>query len=533
MALHARNKQVSPLGRSTTSTFELRKVKMRAPTSLYDAIIVGAGPGGSAAAACLAAEGCRVLLLEKGVFPRDKVCGDLISPRSIRVLDAIGCGPTVQRAAENQLRGGILHVNGRQIATAYIPEADGLPVYGYAIPRFKFDEIVFRQAQRRGAETLEDCQVEQIRFEPDAVQVDARYGDHARSFRSKLVIGADGVHSIVSRSLGTEHRDKSRTVLALRAYFEDVEGDPSLADMFFDEKFFPGYGWIFQLGGGRANVGLGMIQDVYTRHRMNLRAIFDTWVRENPIARARLGRARLTGRVVGWPLNTFRKSGGNYAERALLVGDAGSFIDPVNGEGIHTALETGVIAAEVASEALKAGDFRSEFLARYEQRWRSALDLDLRVSDMVVTIIRNRELAPLWMSFLHLMGQVCGKDPRYAATCGGMLIGNVPMHHGLSPLLAVQTVLHGPDFWRQTLGLSWDNSLADLLNLGLVTTSRALDAMNGMAQDPAHALSWGANVASTGLGVLVGLGGRYLPGAVDSIVGSTGIEGGMNNVCER
>jgi geranylgeranyl reductase family protein len=496
---------------------------MNTQTAVYDAIVVGAGPGGSAAAACLAAEGWRVLLLEKGVFPRGKVCGDLISPRSIRVLDDIGCGAAVQQAAENRLRGGILHVNGREIATAYIPEVEGLPAYGYAIPRFKFDEIVFRQAQARGAETVEDCRVEQIRFEPDAVQVETLHKGHSYNFRGKLVIGADGVHSIVSRTLGTEHRDKRRVVLALRAYFEGVEGDPSLADMFFDDNFFPGYGWIFQLGGGRANVGLGMIQDVYTRHGINLRERFDTWMRDNPIARQRLGGARLVGRVVGWPLNTFRQSGGNYAERALLVGDAGSFIDPINGEGIHTALETGVIAARVASEALQAGDFRAEFLARYEERWRSALDLDLRVSDLVVTIIRKRELAPLWMSFLHLVGQTCGMDPRFAATCGGMLIGSVPMHHGLSPILAAQTMLHGPDFWRQTLGLTPDNSLADLLNLGLVTTSRALDAVNGMAQDPGHTLEWGANVASTGLGVLLGLGGRYLPGAVRSILGSTGI----------
>src|SRR5438270_3510528 len=105
-------------------TWDLREAKgtMNAQSAVYDAIVVGAGPGGSATATCLAAEGWRVLLLEKGVFPRDKVCGDLISPRSIRVLDDIGCGAAVQRAAENRLRGGILHVNGRQIATGYIPE---------------------------------------------------------------------------------------------------------------------------------------------------------------------------------------------------------------------------------------------------------------------------------------------------------------------------------------------------------------------------------------------------------------------------
>lgn len=532
MTPSSKNRQMMHGEQSTPSTFELRKVTMKAQTSLYDAIVVGAGPGGSAVAASLAAEGWRVLLMEKGVFPRDKICGDLISPRSIRVLDAIGCGAAVQQAAENRLRGGILHVNGQEIATGYIPKADGLPSYGCAIPRFKFDEIVFRLAQKRGAETLEDCRVERLRFEPDAVQVEVQHQGHARSFRAKLVIGADGVRSIVSRALGMEQRDKRRVIIALRAYFEGVEGDPSLVDLFFDDKFFPGYGWIFQLGGGRANVGLGMVQDVYTRYGINLRERFDAWVRDDPFALRRLGRARLVGRVVGWPLNTYSQSGGNYAERALLVGDAGNFIDPINGEGIHTALETGVIAAQVASEALQAGDFRAEFLARYEQRWRSLLDLDLRVSDLIVTMIQNRPLAPLWMSLLHVIGQTSEISPGYAATCGGMLAGVVPVHHSVSPILAAETLLHGPAFWRKTLGLSADNALADLLDLSLVATSRAMDGVNDMAQDPGHALEWGANVAWTGLGVLREFSDRYLPGAVESVTGSTEIDSGMTQLGE-
>ncbi|MGH2537023.1 MAG: NAD(P)/FAD-dependent oxidoreductase [Candidatus Promineifilaceae bacterium] len=487
---------------------------------IYDAIVVGAGPGGSAAAIRLAERGWNVLLLEKHTFPRDKICGDLISPRSIRTLEQLGCLPAVQAAAANRLRSGTLYVNGREIASAAIPDVAGLHNYGYGLPRLVFDEIIFRRAQARGAHSVEGCAVQGVVVEPDGVSVQAVCGRRPRRFRGRLVIGADGSHSVVARSLGLERRDSRNVIVALRAYYGELQGDPETVALFFDQRFFPGYGWIFQLGNGRANVGLGMVRDVYQRYQINLLRRLREWVEMDPHARLWLRGARLDGRVVGWPLNTYASGGATFAERALLIGDAGSFVDPINGEGIHTALETAVIAAGVAEEALQTGDLSAAFLASYERRWRAALALDLQMASLIVAIIQNRPLTPLWMTLLRLIGTAAGRDPRYAALCGGILAGVVPTHHSASPVAAAKTLRHGPALWSAELGHAAGPGLAGLTGAGMLAASHLLDAMSGMLAEPAHTAGWGLDVARKGAGVVRGLGEKYASSALQFVAGA-------------
>ena len=500
------------------------------PNGPYDAIVVGGGPGGSAAAILLARQGFHVLLLEKGVFPRDKVCGDLISPRSLRVVEQLGCGPAVSAAAQNQLEGGLLYVNGERLASARIPGRDGLPAYGYAIPRLVFDEIVFRHAQAGGVKTREGCAVDGVRFDEDGVTVVAERNRRTVRYRGRLVIGADGAHSTVARSLGMEQRDSKEIIVALRAYYDGVGGDPAQVDLFFDEQFFPGYGWIFHLGRGRANVGLGMVRAVYQRYGINLRERFDHWVAADPHAHDRLGRARLDGRIVGWPLHTFRRNGGNYAERALLVGDAGSFVDPINGEGIHTALETATIAACVAAEALLAGDFSARFLSRYEQRWRAKLDLDLRAADLIVSIVQNRALNPLWMLLLGLIGQKAEVDRLYAEACGGILAGVVPTHHSVSPTLAAKTLLQGAGRWRRAFATADGEEARNLLEAGLTGGAQALEAISAMAAEPRHSVAWAWDVTRKSAGLARGMGERYLLGTFRYMFGEGPAAAGKENL---
>jgi geranylgeranyl reductase family protein len=477
--------------------------------SIYDVVVVGAGPGGSTAAVSLAQLGWKTLLLDKATFPRDKVCGDFISPRSLRVLKQIGCGPELEAANPNRLNSAQLYLNGNQITEGVIPKVGDLPNYGYTLPRYVFDEIIFRHAERNGVEILEGCDVKDITIEPEKVMLQAQVNGKKAQFQGRMVIGADGAHSIVARTLGMHKRDKKSTIVALRAYYDGVEGDTSQADLFFDESYFPGYAWIFPLGDGRANVGLGMVMDVYQQYRINLRDRFMEWIEKDPIVRKRLGNARLDGRIVGWPLNTYRSAGGNFGERALLIGDAANFVDPINGEGIHTALESARIAAHVANKALLADDLSAQFLSQYEDQWRDAFDLDLRTADFIVTVIKNRSLANIWLLILKMIGQKALNDKDYADTCGGILSGVVPTQNSLSPEIVFKTLLQGPEVMKSSLDLNTVRGLRDLPNLGISVANQVLDLFNETVSRPTETIKWGYDVVSKGMGVFMGVGKEY------------------------
>ena len=473
----------------------------------WDVIIVGAGPGGSAAAITLARCGWRVLLVDKASFPRDKVCGDMISPRSQRVLGSLGCLPAVEAACAHRVSSGAFYLDGEKLLTARVPKVRGLTDYGLVLPRMVFDEIVFRQAQAEGVETFEGCEVKAVAIDATGASVMAVREGQPRTFRGRLVIGADGAHSLVARTLNPKSSKGKNVSFAVRAYFEGVVGDTSQVDILFDRSFFPGYGWIFPLGGGRANVGMGMVLDPYRRDRVNLRERFAGWLERDPAALARLRDARLVGRVVGWPLNTYAATTRRFGHRVLLVGDAANLVDPINGEGIHTALESGQIAAGVADEALRANNVSDTFLAQYDQRWQATFGLDLRLADLYVTLAGNRSLRGTWLSVLRLVGTTARRDRAYAGIITGILAGVMPTRRSLSPLFITKTLLHSPRTYASLLGAPSVNPRY-LLPWGWASLRDTADLIGGIAREPGPAWSWVKDVTGGGVGVLAGLVGR-------------------------
>ncbi len=470
----------------------------------WDVIVVGAGPGGSAAAITLAQLGWRVLLLDKASFPRDKVCGDMISPRSQRALRKLGCFAALESASPHRVHSGAFYLGGEKLLTAGVPKVKGLTDYGLVLPRMTFDEIVFRRAQSLGVETVERCEVKEVNIEAAGVSILAQREGRARTYRGRLVIGADGAHSLVSRTLNPEGSKGKNRSFALRAYFEGVVGDSSQVDILFDRSFFPGYAWIFPLGGGRANVGMGVVMDPYHKERVNLRETFAHWLEHDPAAQARLHDAHQVGRTVGWPLNTYSPTTRRYGQRLLLIGDAANLVDPLNGEGIHTALESGQIAARVADEALRADDLSASFLARYDQHWQTAFGLDLSMADLYVTLAGNRSLVGVWLALLRLVGSTADRDKSYAGVITGVLAGVVPTRRSLSLGFVLKTLLHAPGTYVRLLGAN-SLTLSDLLtwvSAGLTNTAYVLAQI---AREPAPAWHWAKDVTGAGLSVLAGL----------------------------
>jgi len=413
----------------------------------YDVVVVGAGPAGSAAAITLAERGWRVILVDKATFPRDKVCGDFVSPRSLAVLTALGCRDELRRVQPSEIRRSMVHLNGEMISSGPMPQVGDLPGFGLVVPRTVLDEIVFRRACTAGAAAVEGFTATGMDVRADGASVHGDGPAGPSTLEARLVIVADGARSRLAAGLGVTPIDGRRDLFALRAYYRDVPSAPDTTAIFFDADYFPGYAWVFPTGDGGANVGMGMVMDVSRRYGINLRERFLRWLDHDPGLRAMLGGASRQGRIVGWPLTGYLGDHGNYGERVLVVGDAGRFIDPINGEGIHTALESARVAADVADKALTAGDLSAVALSEYEQRWRAKFDLDLRTSDLLVTVSKNRALLPLWLLIIRMVAQRSAVDRDFAAACGGIMAGVVPSHQGLSFGLAVRAAIHRPEFW--------------------------------------------------------------------------------------
>jgi geranylgeranyl reductase family protein len=413
----------------------------------HDVVVVGAGPAGSAAAITLAERGWRVLLVDKATFPRDKVCGDFVSPRSLAVLAALGCWDELRRVQPREIRRSMVHLNGEMISSGPMPQVGDLPGFGLVIPRTVLDEIIFRRACTMGATVVEGFTATGLAVHADRARVHGHGQSGSSTLDARLVIVADGARSRLAAGLGVTPIDGQRDLFALRAYYQDVPSAPDTTAIFFDADYFPGYAWVFPTGDGGANVGMGMVMDVSRRYGINLRERFLRWLDHDPGLRDMLGGASRHGRIVGWPLTGYLGDHGNYGERVLVVGDAGRFIDPINGEGIHTALESARLAADVADAALATGEVGAAALSAYERRWRAKFDLDLRTSDLLVTVSKNRALLPLWLLIIRMVAQRSTVDRDFAKTCGGIMAGVVPSHQGLSFGLAVRAAIHHPDFW--------------------------------------------------------------------------------------
>jgi menaquinone-9 beta-reductase len=349
------------------------------PSSTLHVAIVGAGPAGSSAATFLARQGARVTLLERHRFPRDKVCGDGCTPRTVWMLERLGLEPLPSSEA-SPVDSVYLASPGGRVLDAKIPAH----IFGgrsCVVPRLVLDERLVRHAVRAGAELREGTKVEGLECNPQGVSLLLRGGER---LRADVVLGCDGYPSVVRQALGAPAFPDNHSAYAVRAYYEGVSlSRPSAIALFWEEELLPAYGWIFPLPGGRANVGIGLQTDKLASASGKLPALLERFC-ASPRAAAELKGARRMGRVVGHPIPF-----GSYArhlvfDRALLLGDSAGFVNPLTGEGIEFALESGQFAAQALAEAEAQGDFSARGLAGYarrcEERFHGAFTLNRRLA---------------------------------------------------------------------------------------------------------------------------------------------------------
>ena len=396
-----------------------------------DVIVVGAGPAGSAAAHYFASAGYDVILVDKQKFPRDKVCGDFVSPVAQNELSNLGITNLPEFKSSNTISRASVYLDGNKLISRTVPKVQGLPRYGRVVPRIILDKLLLDAACKEGVIFIEGIKAVSMQTKKKGIELTVEYPSGKKNLKARLLIGADGSNSTIAKLARGHPPSSADRIIALRGYFEDVEGPANQADLHFNKESFPGYCWLFPTGKNQANVGVGVVLDtIPTGNR--LKELLNHLIKNNPALHKRLNHAKLVGQIGGWPLTTYNANQQLVDNNVMLVGDAAGLVNPLNGEGIQYALLSGRWAAKVAISCLSTNDFSKEALSAYPHIVKKELDYGMSIAGLIVQLIRNRSFNPFWLRSLELMSARSRADSSYADIVGGILMGTVPQSEATS-----------------------------------------------------------------------------------------------------
>ncbi|HEY8960505.1 geranylgeranyl reductase family protein [Chitinophaga sp.] len=384
--------------------------------------IIGAGPGGATAALQLAQLGIECIVVDKAVFPRDKVCGDGLSGKVLTLLERIdkGIGLRLQQAMFKADSWGVTFVAPNRIGMD-IPyrmgyQEDMSNPRGFVCKRIDFDNFLVDEMKRRPEIRLfEGVSIDKYDLQPDGYHLSSKDG----SFKVKadVVIVANGAHSGFTRDVAGIKMEPKHYVAGIRAYYKGITGlhKDNFIELHFLKNMLPGYIWIFPLPNGEANVGVGMLSNSARNKKVNLKQLMLDTLATDPVMKERFKNAELIGTIDGYGLPLGSKKRKLHGERYMLVGDAGFLIDPFTGEGIGNALYSGRIAAQQAAAAIEANDYSDTFFNAYDENVYRILGPELQVSTKLQKLIkypwlfnmlmkmgsRNKQLKDLMSCMFH------------------------------------------------------------------------------------------------------------------------------------
>jgi menaquinone-9 beta-reductase len=355
----------------------------------FDVVIVGAGPAGTAAAISLKDSGLSVAILDKAVFPRDKICGDALSVDVINQLKILS--PLLTDQFENLLDKTssygvkIYSPDGNDIAIPFL--YNGQRACGYTVQRKDFDNLLVKfLINIPNVILVEDCVVSSVEATEKFVQLETNHG----TFTADIVVGADGAQSIVARKLQKARPEKEHYSAGLRVYYEGVTSfhSDNFIELYFFKDILPGYLWIFPLEHNKANVGIGMLSSLVSRKKINLREMLTKYLSTDDRLSKRFQDAKALETVKGYglPLGSKRRQLSGF--RFLLTGDAASLIDPFSGEGIANAIRSGRIAASHIIKSFQKRDFSESFNIEYDREIYRRMWNELRLSRSLQTLCR-------------------------------------------------------------------------------------------------------------------------------------------------
>jgi geranylgeranyl reductase family protein len=385
----------------------------------YDLVVVGAGPGGSATAYYASKAGLRTLVLDRQAFPRDKPCGDGLMPHAASEVSLMGLGDWLEEPHHGKFTGFSIYT-----ATAYLRQ--GVPPtlhgpHGYVVKREETDAKLLERAVSAGAEFRPKTRATELlrSTSGEVTGVEAANGGENLRFDAPLVVAADGIGGFANEGMKAH-----QNAVARRQYFRGVDG-PNKEDLqvFITEDMNgrgAGYGWVFYLGDGLANVGAGVSTRTLARTGRNLKDYFDRFLEEPQMA-AWLDGAKPEGPAKSWSLKMGMWGAKRYAQGLVMVGDAGSMVHPISGEGVGYAIESGRLAASWAHEAHARKDFSASVLSGYERQLRRQRAREHLSGHALVNLVPN-------LGVLEPVFKACEKDPDARRTLIEGFTGDAPIY---------------------------------------------------------------------------------------------------------
>lgn len=357
----------------------------------YDVVIVGAGPAGCTCAYQLAGKGIKVAIVEKEIFPRDKTCGDALSTDVVNQLHRIdpALAQQFKERVEKRTSRGIrfFSPNNKRLDIGLSDDLSS----SFIAKRIDFDNFYFDQVRHRpGIDVYVDCKVEEI----EALENEIIVTTQKKKFSAKVVVGADGAYSIVTKKL-TDHKvEKDHYCAGLRQYYENVSGfhQDDFIELHFYEGILPGYFWIFPLPNNQANVGLAMLSSEVIKQKVNLKEKLSDIIQHHPAVAPRFKNAKPLESIKGFGLPLGSKKRICSGHRFLLLGDAAGLIDPFTGEGIGNAIRSGRIAAAHLIKAFEQHRFDAEFNTAYDEEIYGKMWKELRIGRSMQQLLRYPKL---------------------------------------------------------------------------------------------------------------------------------------------
>ena len=403
---------------------------------MYDVIIVGAGPAGSTAALYAHKLGLNCILLDKAVFPRDKICGDALSGKSVRLMRELNLLEGVEKLEGSEINRITFGSPSHSQFDVHLKgnKNNDFITKGYVVPRKIFDNFLFKKADEI-TETRQGFTVNDIIYQNDNISgvKGTNIEGKEEILNAPIIMGCDGANSIIARKLGLYEMDMENTAVAIRCYYEGVEGLSNQIELHYVSEVKPGYFWLFPAGNGKANIGIGLSKNDAKKEDRTLRQIMDEIV-QSDYFRSRFGNARPLEKPVGWNLPLGRIQRKNHGNGFMLLGDAAGLVDPFTGEGIGNAMVAAKHAMQVASKAKNHKDYSERSFSEYDQLLWDDIGGELRTSTKLQSLARSSFL-------LNFVINRAARNEEVQSIISGMLSHEIPKDELSSPMFYLKILL--------------------------------------------------------------------------------------------